>query len=217
MRAVNLLPADRLRVRRQRVPARVSRFQRLDTRPLVALAAAAAVLLVALPLAAAYTRASGKAEDRRETLTELERELAQVKREQARRRAPLASSAPRLAALATASSTRIAWDRLLRDLSRVVPHDVWLSGLTARTPTAAAAAAGGTSGGSTPVTGTVATGFLLTGRTFSQASVARTLTRLALVPELTNVQLQKSELIKVDDRRVFEFTVGADIRSSGGA
>ena len=43
---------------------------------------------------------------------------------------------PRLAAITTAMSTRIAWDRILREFSLVLPSDVTLKGLTLTAPAA---------------------------------------------------------------------------------
>ena len=47
----------------------------------------------------------------------------------------------RVTALATALGQRVAWDRLLREVSQVVPSDVWLLNLNAQSPAVGAAAA----------------------------------------------------------------------------
>jgi Tfp pilus assembly protein PilN len=86
-----------------------------------------------------------------------------------------------LSAVSTNLSQRIAWDRVLREVSLVVPSDVTLLSLTMSAPTAASAAA--TPGGAT------AQGFVIQGTAFSYDSVARLLSRLALVPDLSNVTL----------------------------
>jgi Tfp pilus assembly protein PilN len=74
---------------------------------------------------------------------------------------------------------RIAWDRLLREVSLVMPSDVSLSALTLTAPATAAGAA-------------PAQGFVITGSAYSYDSVARLLSRLALVPDLENVTLSNS-------------------------
>jgi Tfp pilus assembly protein PilN len=86
-----------------------------------------------------------------------------------------------LSAVSSSLSQRIAWDRVLREVSLVIPSDVTLLSLTMTAPTAASAAA-------TPGTPT-AQGFVIQGTAFSYDSVARLLSRLALVPDLSNVTL----------------------------
>jgi Tfp pilus assembly protein PilN len=75
-----------------------------------------------------------------------------------------------------ALSGRVAWDRLLREVSLVLPKDVWLSSLGLSTPTGAAQS----------------TDFQLAGSAYSHEGVARLLSRIALIPELTNVVLVNS-------------------------
>jgi Tfp pilus assembly protein PilN len=93
----------------------------------------------------------------------------------------------RIAALATALGQRVAWDRLLREVSQVVPSDVWLLTLTALAP-ALNSTSTTTAGGDKPLP----QGFVVTGCTYSQASVARFLARLSVVPDLDSMTLGKS-------------------------
>jgi Tfp pilus assembly protein PilN len=82
--------------------------------------------------------------------------------------------------VSTSLSQRIAWDRVLREVSLVVPSDVTLLSLTMTAPSTTVA----------PVPGAAATqGFVIQGTAFSYDSVARLLSRLALVPDLSNVTL----------------------------
>lgn len=94
-----------------------------------------------------------------------------------------AEQQPRLTALAEALAGRVAWDRVLREFSLVVPSDITVSGLQMNAPGATAATGVGKAGPS---------GFSLTGLAFSNDSVARLLSRLALVPDLTGVSLTNS-------------------------
>src|SRR6266700_801030 len=64
----------------------------------------------------------------------------------------------RVAALQTALDGRIAWDRVLREVSLVLPSDVWLSAMTLTAPDP------GTTAGQ---------GFSIAGSTYSHDSVAR--------------------------------------------
>jgi Tfp pilus assembly protein PilN len=88
-----------------------------------------------------------------------------------------------LSAVSTDLSQRIAWDRVLREVSLVMPDDVTLTSLTMTAPVAAAVIPGVTTsaGGSQ--------GFVVAGNAFSYDSVARLLSRLALVPDLSDVSL----------------------------
>ena len=62
-----------------------------------------------------------------------------------------------------------------------------------------------------------ATGITMDGYTYSQPAVARLLTRLSVVPDLVNVQLQQSTLSKIGATPVVHFTIAADVRKPGGA
>ena len=87
----------------------------------------------------------------------------------------------RTAALSTALADRLAWDRVLRELALVLPADVTLATLDATAPSPGSAGAA-TSG--------AVSSFRVTGTSVSQASVARLLSRLQVIPELQNVQLE---------------------------
>src|SRR5581483_3650093 len=84
-----------------------------------------------------------------------------------------------LSSLSQVLGQRIAWDRLLREVSQVMPTDVTLTALTLTAPTP----------GAPPTAGQ---GFTITGNAFSYDSVARLLSRLQLVPDLSNVTLANS-------------------------
>jgi Tfp pilus assembly protein PilN len=119
----------------------------------------------------------------------------------------------RVTALGTALSRRVAWDRIFRELSLVLPEDVWLATLSAKAPVSSSVA----SAPAPPATGTsvAATQFTLDGYTYSHAAVARLLSRLSVVPDLVNVQLQQSTLTKVGTAQVVHFVIAADIRTPG--
>ena len=52
--------------------------------------------------------------------------------------------------------------------------------------------------------------------TYSQAAVARLLSRLTVVPDLVNVQLQQSTRTKLGSANAVHFTIAADVRRPGG-
>ena len=177
MRAVNLLPRD---LERQGSEGRRA--------PLFVAVGGVAVVTVAAAFLA--VSASGEISDQRSQLDSVEAALAQVQTT-----APSASPAvtglvaqertDRVAALAAALSTRVRFDRLLRELAYVLPADVWLTGLTASAPAGAAPV-----GAATP--STTADGVTITGATYSQASVARVLARLNVLPSLDDVRLSET-------------------------
>jgi len=90
-----------------------------------------------------------------------------------------------MSAVSSAMSTRIAWDRILREVSLVIPDDITVTGLTMTAPSNAPVAPGS-------VETAAPTGLVLQGSTYSHDSVARLMTRLMLVPDLTDVSLSSS-------------------------
>jgi len=94
-----------------------------------------------------------------------------------------------LSAVETNLSQRIAWDRVLREVSLVMPDDVTLTSMSMSAPTTAAVIPGVVS--TPPPTGS-SQGFSIAGDAFSYDSVARLLSRLSLVPDLTDVTLSST-------------------------
>ena len=175
MRAVNLLPRDAKRANGgvQNVPAVV--------------AACAGVLVVAL-LAGMYLLGNSKVASAQRGLDAAKTELAATPLPPAAPKtlplppAVAAAQQPLLAAVSSALSQRIAWDRILREFSLVLPTDVWLSSLTLTTPSPG------------PLS---ATGVQLEGTTYSYGSVARLLSRLSLVPDLGQVTLASTSRLEL--------------------
>jgi Tfp pilus assembly protein PilN len=91
----------------------------------------------------------------------------------------------RQAALQDALAKEMPWDLTLNDLARVLPKQVWLTSLSAQSPTPASSA---TPTVTAPTLG-APTGFTLQGYAHSQAEVADLLVRLSLLPMLNNVSL----------------------------
>ena len=96
---------------------------------------------------------------------------------------------PRVTALATALEARVAWDRLLREFSLVMPSDVTVSGLTLASDS----------------------GFALTGLAYSQDSVARLLSRLSVIPDLEDVSLKSSSADPTSGQ--VTFTIAASVKT----
>jgi Tfp pilus assembly protein PilN len=202
VRAINLLPRDDARGPQKR--------QWIVLVPVVL-----AVLLAAL-LSATFLSASGTVKDKQSELATLQDELQAIPTPDASRvktqTALAADKQARVTALSGALSRRVAWDRIFRELSLVLPNDVWLATISAKAPVPSSSA-------TVPVpasTSVAATQFTIDGFTYSHAAVARLLTRLAVVPDLVNVQLQQSTLSKVGAANAVHFVIVADVRRPGG-
>ncbi|MBM2821833.1 MAG: hypothetical protein HW413_579 [Thermoleophilia bacterium] len=185
MRAVNLLPRD----------AESARSEGARTPLLVAAGGAAAVTAVAVVLSFS---ASGTANERRAELASIEDAIALVPNAGT----PAVSQAvlvqertDRVSALAAALSARIPFDRLLRELSLVLPEDAWLTGITVSAPVSATPA-GSPPGGTPPAAATTTQGVTIQGVTYSHESVARVLARLSVIPSLENVRLTASARVE---------------------
>jgi len=186
MRAVNLLPRDLQNAKSIR-----------HEDPAVVVGSALGVIVM-IALGSAFFVAHGKANGQQVQLTQARLQLAQLSEHQKPK--PVTPSVPItpivppptvtgqeaswLSAVSTNLSQRIAWDRVLREVSLVVPDDVTLTQLTMTAPTPASEAAAASPGATTS-----SQGFVIQGNAFSYDSVARLLSRLALVPDLSDVNL----------------------------
>jgi Tfp pilus assembly protein PilN len=199
MRAVNLLPRDDRRSSRKLNP--------------VAVVGIAGTTLVASALTALMVMASGSISSKESELADLQVELQVIpKPAQAQpdnSEALAGEESARVTALSAALTERVAWDRVLRQFALVLPDDVWLTSLNATAPGATPGAA------APPAEGAVAvsTGFAITGYTYSHEAVARLLSRLAVIGDLENVQLQRSA-VTAGNSKVVEFTVVASVRKA---
>jgi Tfp pilus assembly protein PilN len=185
MRAVNLLPKE----------LQNAKSIRHEDPAVVVGSALGVIVMIALGASFFVAHASANAEQARLTAARLElAQLSQHQRPVPKPKAPITPITPIvptpavtgqeaswLSAVSTNLSQRIAWDRVLREVSLVIPDDVTLVQLTMTAPTAASAGAAATAG--------AAQGFVIQGSAFSYESVARLLSRLALVPDLSNVTL----------------------------
>jgi Tfp pilus assembly protein PilN len=227
MRAVNLLPRETKQPRKRLSP--------------VGQLALVAPCVVAGLLVAGYLLASSSVNSNRSTLQALQDELASLptpKAVEPQQNPALASERQlRIAALGAALQSRLVWDRVLREISAVLPSDVWLTTMSAKAPelpVTVAAPGAAPAGSTTPPSATDTTATTTTttttaaaaaapppstpqpmtfaGYTYSQEGVARLLSRLAVVPALQNVQLVSSTQTLVGDQQVISFSIEADVR-----
>jgi Tfp pilus assembly protein PilN len=199
MRAVNLLPRDE-------VP------KSFQAKRGVAFGAGGGLALVTVALTALMLAASGKVSENQAAVDSNKAELAALPKPAGADKDVAADAAlvgdlnQRSNALSAALATRVAWDSVLRQVSQVLPEDVWLTSL---------ASASADASESDPNAGG-ANGVVLTGSTYAQSGVARLLSRLSVAPTLTNVRLQSSTVADAGTSQLVQFTILADVKPAGG-
>jgi Tfp pilus assembly protein PilN len=202
MRAVNLLPRDQSQrtIRKESLPVLVG---------------ACSAVLAAAALGATFMMGSGKVAAQQRKLDDLNRRYEALPPPPAGpsegQKALAGQQSARVTALSTALASRASWDSVFREFSLVLPDDVWLTTLVAKSPVSPLTNAPVSAPGAAP------SQFIMEGRTYSHDGVARLLSRLQVVPDLTNVQLQSSTLSIVDGQNVVEFSIAADIKVAGVA
>jgi Tfp pilus assembly protein PilN len=212
MRAVNLLT----RVE-QSVPWRDRASERLQRiNPLWAAAAAAGPLLVIST--ALFLSASSSVSSKR---TELEAKQAEraaiVPASVLLANQRLDERRQREAALAAALVHRVAWDRVLRRVSQILPAEASLISITAEAPTSPAPEAGAAPEAAEGEPVASADRFTLTGLAPSQDVAARSLIRLRLVPELADLRLVSSTKTTLGSRPVVQFTIAGNVAPRGAS
>jgi Tfp pilus assembly protein PilN len=215
MEAVNLLPA----YARPGHPWAAVGKDLSARRVLVAGSVVACVTVVGLGLG--YVHERSVVNDRRATLADVQAEVAVADAQAAPLRAAQAAAAARLAAAGSVSEQRVRWELLLADISRVLPKQVYLQGLSVQSPTPLAPGAPipaptTPTGAPTPAT-TGASGFSATGVASSHVKVALVLDRLASLPWLSNVTLVSTVNGGTTLSRGDTFTVTAGFNPIGGA
>jgi Tfp pilus assembly protein PilN len=216
MRAINLLPRDEKRRTGPSIPTPV------------ALTALGGLIVVTALLGLLIVSAHGTVKNRQLELAQKQAELAAVpvpaQNELQQQDALVTDQKARVAALNSALSKRIAWDRVFREFALVLPDDVWLLSLSAKAPTLGttvppAAASPTTTTSSTPSAPALGgeLGFTIEGYTYSHDAVARLLSRLGVVPDLEQVQLVTSERAQLGGREIIHFRIAANVRPAGAS
>lgn len=199
MRAVNLLPRDEKRQRRQ--PGAVT------------LTAVLGGVLVTAVLAGLFLMTSSTVSDRRSNLDALRAELAAIPpaEETPNANAGLENEkSQRVTLLAKALGSRVAWDRILREISLVLPEDVWFESLTANAPDP----------NFVPTPGKTEApqgAFTITGYSYSHDGVARLLARLSVLPQLERPTLGSSMVDDSQGRDLVKFTISASLKDGAAA
>jgi Tfp pilus assembly protein PilN len=183
----------------------------------------ACVAVLGLGLGYAYERSV--VNDRRAALADVQAEVVVADAKAAPFRSAQAAAAARMAAAGSVSSSRVAWERLLADVSRVLPKQVYLQSLSVQSPTPLASGASvpapTTPAPGTPMPATTgASGFSASGIASSHVKVALVLDRLASLPWLSNVTLVSSANGGVSGTTLSRgdvFSVTAGFNPNGGA
>jgi len=209
MRAINLLPRDEKRRAGPALPTPV------------AVTALVSLTVVTVLLCGLFLSAHGNVSARQLELTQKDAELAAIpvpaQSQLQQQDALVADKQARVAALNTALSRRIAWDRILREFALVLPDDVWLLSMSANAPTLATVAPNTTSASSTAPALGGQLGFNIEGHTYSHDAVARLLSRLSVIPDLERVQLVTSEETVLGSRTAIHFKIAANVRAPGAS
>jgi Tfp pilus assembly protein PilN len=199
MRAFNLMPKEDAR-------------EKATVSPLLTKIAVALLgVLVVAGLGFMYMTSSAKVADKRAEADDRRIELAdltaQIGPEAADPSASLAGeSQARTAALADALAARVAWDRILREFSLVIPPSVVLSTL---------GASSGAAGSADPATAAASgePSFRIEGTATSQAAVAVLMSRLEVIPEFADVRLESSA--SSTESTGYQFSIVATIAPEG--
>jgi Tfp pilus assembly protein PilN len=183
MRPVNLLPPEM----RQgaHAPMRTGPIPYIVVGALVALLAGVALLVVT----------GNQVSQREDEVTQLKREDAAAVREAKRLVAYTQFQAlheQRVATITSLADSRFDWERVMRELALILPHDAWLIELNASASPASASGEGG--GGGTLRASAPGPALVLVGCATGQESVARFVTALKDIDGVTRVGVESSEL-----------------------
>jgi len=203
MRAFNLLPKEEVRSEKESKPSALPHV-------IVALAGVlvfAALAAFYLSSSAAVTTKAGELDDLRGDLASLQ--VPEKQPESPGTEADIDSErSARTAALSAALAGRLAWDRVLRELALVLPPDVTLDSIDGTAPSPGSAGA---------ATNAAVNSFRVTGTSVSQASVARLLSRLQVIPELQNVRLEFGTASEDPSKPGVNFAITASVRQGAAA
>jgi Tfp pilus assembly protein PilN len=181
MRPVDLLPAE-LR-QGARAPMRTGPIPYILVGALVAVLAGVALLVIT----------GNQISDRKSEVAQLKREDA-VAMQEAKRLAAYTQfqtlHEQRVRTITSLADSRFDWERVMRELSLILPHDAWLTELNASaSPDSVASAGGGTLRDSVP-----GPALVLTGCATGQEAVAGFVTALKDIDGVTRVGVELSEL-----------------------
>ena len=168
------------------------------------------VLVVAL--GAVYLMFNRQVATKQDQVNDLQAQIQQVNAQVAELNWAQVLQSQRASMMTTATqiyNSRVDWSNILEELSLVIPDQVVLTNLTAQVPAAMLPSVGVGSSGANPSQSTGAD-VTLVGRADSHVSVASFMTRLGLLPQLTNVQLVSST--ENDSGGFVDYQITANLR-----
>jgi Tfp pilus assembly protein PilN len=204
MRPVNLIPKE-LRQGAQR-PMRTGQIPYVLVGGLVAVLAGVALLVVT----------GNQVSERKDEVVQLKREDAAAKAKARRLVAYTQFQAlheQRVATITSLADSRFDWERVMRELALILPHDVWLTELSASA--SSESESGSASGGA--LRGSVAGPALeLSGCAAGQESVAGFVTALKDIDGVTRVGVESSELAEQEEGAGLSGGASGSAESGGG-
>jgi Tfp pilus assembly protein PilN len=176
--------------------------------------AVVALVALAVVLGAVYFWQSGQVSDKQDQVDALDAQIAAVNAEAAKLQPYADLQNKRVSMTTTARSiynARVPWSTILEEVSLVIPDNVRLQSLACTVPpsmlpgAAAAPEAAGTQ---------MAADITFTGQTYEHQDVAEFMTRLGLMPQLTNIQLSSSTQATSTEstQQTTTFSVSASLR-----
>jgi Tfp pilus assembly protein PilN len=206
MRAFNLMPTDTS-----------AGADGMRANP-VRLALAVAALVVFALLTSIFLIANASVADKQQELNDLKGQLAaldvpaEAPAPQGADPALIAERDARTAALSSALGGRIAWDRVLRDLSLVLPDDVWLTTMISTGGVLPATEDGAPSVEQVEASQSV---IELNGFSRTPESVAQLLSRVQVLPEVESAALVTATTTTLSEQELVQFTISVTLKPPG--
>lgn len=170
-----------------------------------------ALILVLGALGGLYVLEKSKASGREADLAALQQDITKVNT-QVQQLTPYQSMQSQRTAMVTAAQeifdSRVTWSSICEEISLVIPENVRLTAFSTTVP--ATMLAGSALSGVASVGGTSDLAF--EGETYSHKDVADFMTRLGLMPQITDIRLVSAEKSTADGREIVTFQITANLR-----
>jgi Tfp pilus assembly protein PilN len=170
-----------------------------------------AVLVVAL--GGVYLMLNRQVATKQDQVNDLQAQIQQVEAQVAELKWAAVLQSQRTSMMTTAEqiySARVDWSNILEELSLVIPDQVALTELTAQVPADMLPSVGGSAANAASTSSASAADITLSGRADSHVGVASFMTRLGLMPQLTNVRLVSST--ENESGNYVEYQITANLR-----
>jgi Tfp pilus assembly protein PilN len=207
MRAFNLMPSDA-----------ATSTDSVRANP-VRLALAVAALVILALFASMFLIANARVADKQQELNALKGQLAaldvpaEAPVPQASDPSLIAEKDARSTALGSALGSRVAWDRVLRDLSLVLPDDAWLTTMISSGGTVPALEEG--AGPTVEQLEASKSVIELNGFSRSAESVATLLSRVQVLPQVESATLVNATATTLSNEKLVQFTISATLKPPG--